>query len=62
MKTEASRPLHLPTTPELITLQPTLLVYLKKTVPFQQHALLAWKEFWHLAGGKFDPSQIAGMG
>jgi len=46
---------------ECISLDPALFVYLEKLGPFAKTAPSAWKEFWSLAEGQLDHSQITGM-
>ena len=60
MEGEASA-VNLTARPEIITSKPAFLVYLEKIGPFLKTAPVAWREFWSIAGGRFDPSQIAGM-
>jgi AraC family transcriptional regulator len=53
--------MNLTASPEIIMSTPAFLVYLEKIGPFSKTAPLAWKEFWALAGGQFDQTQITGM-
>jgi AraC family transcriptional regulator len=56
-----TKTLHLSSTPKIITLEPAPLLYLQKIGPFIKNAPLAWKEFWHIVGGKIEQNQMAGM-
>jgi hypothetical protein len=58
---DAGANLNLSDEPEAILLPPTHLVYLEKIGPFKQTAPLAWREFWAIAGGQLDQSQITRM-
>ncbi|MBV9687462.1 MAG: GyrI-like domain-containing protein, partial [Alphaproteobacteria bacterium] len=60
MKETAVR-VNLTADPEIITSQPAILVYLEKIGPFLKTAPLAWREFWSIAKGQFDRSEIAAM-
>jgi DNA gyrase inhibitor GyrI len=58
---EKASDVNLTPSPEIVKSKPAFLVYLEKIGPFSKTAPSAWKEFWSLAGGQFDPDQIEGM-
>ena len=52
--------LNLSSEPETVILPPSNLAYLEKNGPFLKTAPLPWKEFWSIATGQLDDSEIAG--
>lgn len=53
--------LNLTTVPTMITSEPAHLLYLEKRGKFMEQAPKAWQEFWGIAGGKLDMTQMESM-